>query len=103
MQQDVKRARFSTRSLIVLISIEGSDDEQEALSLHNKFRAVHEAPAMTLNAEMSQSAASYAQTIASLGTLQHASKQERDNNGENLSYGCSSSKGQTVTEAVTNW
>lgn len=71
--------------------------------MHNKFRAVHDAPPMTLNAEMSQSAASYAQTIANLGSLQHSSKEERDSMGENLSYGCSSSQGQTTTEAVNNW
>ena len=58
---------------------------------------------MTLNAEMSKSAADYAAKLASLGVLKHATKSERDDAGENLSYGCSSSKGQTAEEAVTNW
>lgn len=85
------------------MSIVGSDVEQQALDLHNQFRAVHDAPAMTLNAEMSKSAADYAATIANLGSLQHSDSSERDNAGENLSYGCSSSAGQTPEEAVTNW
>jgi uncharacterized protein YkwD len=58
---------------------------------------------MKLNAEMSQSAASYAAEIAKQGNLKHSSREARDNNGENLSYGCSSAKGQTATEAITNW
>lgn len=57
---------------------------------------------MTLNAEMSQAAAAYAQTIASQGKLQHASADERSNDGENLSMGCDSD-GQTAAEATTNW
>lgn len=57
---------------------------------------------MTLNAEMSQAAAAYAQTIASQGKLQHASADDRSNDGENLSMGCDSD-GQTAAEATTNW
>ena len=53
---------------------------------------------------MSQQAAAYAQKLAQMGTLQHASSEERQGHGENLSMGCSTNKGgQTATEAVTNW
>ncbi|XP_044175598.1 probable pathogenesis-related protein CaO19.6200 isoform X5 [Acropora millepora] len=81
----------------------GSPFEQEGLNKHNEFRNVHGVPPMTLNAEMSQQAAAYAQKIANLGTLQHASREERNGDGENLSMGCSTKKGQTAAEAVTNW
>ena len=82
----------------------GSDFENEALSVHNKFRSVHGVPLLTLNAEMNKEAAAYAEKIAQLGSLQHASSEERKGYGENLSMGCSSNKGgQTATEAVTNW
>ncbi|EDO49462.1 predicted protein, partial [Nematostella vectensis] len=70
---------------------------------HNKFRKVHNSPPMTLNAEMSKSAKEYAEKIAKSGKFTHSSKEERDGVGENLSMGCSSKKGQTPEEAVTNW
>jgi len=73
------------------------------LEFHNKFRKAHDVPAMTLNEEMSKSAAAYAAKLAQMGTLQHASKSDRNGHGENLSYGCSSSAAQTPEEAVTNW
>ncbi|XP_048586265.1 probable pathogenesis-related protein CaO19.2336 [Nematostella vectensis] len=81
----------------------GGTDEQIALSIHNNFRKVHNSPPMTLNAEMSKAAKEYAEKLAKMGALQHASKGERDGAGENLSFGCSSDKGQTPEEAVTNW
>nr|AFY07205.1 NEP-16 [Nematostella vectensis] len=81
---------------------EGAED-QIALSIHNKFRKVHNSPPMTLNAEMSKSAKEYAEKIAKSGKFTHSSKEERDGVGENLSMGCSSKKGQTPEEAVTNW
>ena len=57
---------------------------------------------MKLNAEMSQAAAAYAQQIAQMGQLRHANRQERNNDGENLSMGCDQD-GQTAAEATTNW
>ncbi|EDO36753.1 predicted protein, partial [Nematostella vectensis] len=45
---------------------------------HNNFRKVHNSPPMTLNAEMSKAAKEYAEKLAKMGTLQHASKGERD-------------------------
>ena len=58
---------------------------------------------MTLNAEMSQEAAAYAEKIANLGQLKHASPEERNGDGENLSFKCGIDKGQTAAEAVTGW
>ena len=58
---------------------------------------------MTLNAEMSQEAAAYAEKIAKLGQLEHARPEERNGDGENLSFKCGTEKGQTAAEAVTHW
>ena len=80
-----------------------SAEEREALDVHNKFRAVHGSPPMTLNRELCDAAAAYARKIAAEGNMQHSSREERDGHGENLSYGCSTNKAQTITEAVTNW
>ena len=63
---------------------------------------MHGVPLMKLNAEMSRQAAAYAQKIANQGALQHASREERKGDGENLSYGCDAD-GQTTAEATTNW
>ncbi|XP_048578797.1 protein PRY1-like isoform X2 [Nematostella vectensis] len=81
----------------------GGDDDQIALSVHNKFREVHNAPPMTLNTEMSKAAKNYAEKLARTRTFRHASEGERDGAGENLSFGCSSKKRQTPEEAVTLW
>ncbi|XP_074618603.1 Golgi-associated plant pathogenesis-related protein 1-like [Acropora palmata] len=83
--------------------VEGSSFEQEGLDKHNEFRTVHGVPPMTLNAEMSQQAAAYAEKLANLGQLKHASREERNGDGENLSFKCGPEKGQTAAEAVTNW
>ena len=63
---------------------------------------MHGVPAMTLDADMSRQAAEYARKIAEQGVLSHASAEERNNDGENLSMGCGSD-GQTTAEATTNW
>ena len=80
-----------------------SDEETAGLQKHNEFRQVHEAPAMTLDRAMCDSAKAYAERLAQMGTLQHSSHQERQGQGENLSMGCSTNKAQTMDEAVTNW
>lgn len=80
----------------------GSQDEILGLNKHNEYRKVHGVPAMKLNAEMSRQAAEYAQKIAQKGVLLHANRNERNNDGENLSMGCDSD-GQTTAEATTNW
>lgn len=79
-----------------------SSFQEEAFKKHNKYRNVHGVPTMKLNADMSRKAAEYAQKIADEGELNHASAEDRDNDGENLSMGCDSD-GQTAAEATTNW
>ena len=92
-------------SLFALLLLSGafSAEEIEGLDAHNTFRAVHDSPPMTLNREMSDAAEAYAKQIANSGMLRHSSKDERPDQGENLSMGCSTNKAQTMTEAVTNW
>ncbi|XP_001633779.2 uncharacterized protein LOC5513576 isoform X2 [Nematostella vectensis] len=78
----------------------GGAEEQIALDVHNKFRKVHDAPPMKLNAEMSKSAKAYAEKLAQMGKLVHSKDNEF---GENLWFMCSSSKEQTPEKAVTDW
>lgn len=58
---------------------------------------------MKLNRKMCDEAAAYAKIIAQSGSLKHSSRNEREGQGENLAMGCSTKKGQTITEGVTNW
>jgi len=85
-----------------LFYFSGSQDEILGLNKHNEYRKVHGVPAMTLDADMSRQAAEYARKIAEQGVLSHASAEERNNDGENLSMGCGSD-GQTTAAATTNW
>ena len=71
--------------------------------MHNEFRQIHQVPAMTLDKTMCNMAQAYAETLAQTGTFQHSSSDERNGDGENLSYGCSTEAAQTVDDAVTNW
>ena len=80
-----------------------SQQEVNGLNEHNRFRGIHNAPPMTLDREMCDSAAQWAKYIAELGSLEHSTEDKRPNQGENLSMGCSTDKPQTVKEAVTNW
>nr|QNH72471.1 toxin candidate TRINITY_DN30054_c0_g1_i1 [Pachycerianthus borealis] len=58
--------------------------QQEALRIHNKYRAHHDTGPMTLDPKMCQEAKAYAQIIAQAGRLIHSSKQQRSGEGENL-------------------
>lgn len=58
---------------------------------------------MTLDRQMCDQAKAYAVKLAQSGSLKHSSKQERQEQGENLSMGCSSNRAQAMEEAVTNW
>ena len=77
--------------------------EEQGLAMHNEFRQIHQGPAMTLNKTMCNMAQAYAETLAQSGTFQHSSSDERDGDGENLSFGCATEAAQTVDDAVTNW
>ena len=73
------------------------------MAKHNEYRQIHEAPQMILNRQMCDQAKAYADRLARMGTLQHSHESERRGQGENLSFGCSTSGSQSVEEAVTNW
>lgn len=80
-----------------------SQFEKEALHTHNRYRAIHNAPAMTLNCEMNQNAAAYAQKLADMDSLVQSSYNERPEQGENLSLGCYVNREQTAEEVVKTW
>ncbi|XP_078365331.1 uncharacterized protein LOC144649653 isoform X1 [Oculina patagonica] len=80
-----------------------TQEEEIGLSVHNEFRQVHGVPGMTLDRQMCDQAKAWAERLAQRGQLQHSSSQEREGQGENLSYGCSSNQAQTMEEAVTGW
>ena len=78
--------------------------EDEALTAHNIFRKLHSAPLMTLDPQMSRDAQSYAQKLADLNILSHASRKERNGDGENLAMACSSDmKSYAGHDPVVRW
>ena len=77
-----------------------TDYRQDALQEHNKFRNIHEAPAMTLNNDMNTGAEDWARELFEEGKFEHSNSEH----GENLYYGCSSGEeGASVQKAVTAW
>ena len=58
---------------------------------------------MTLNCDMNQNAAAYAQKLADMASLVQSSYNERPEQGENLSLGCYVNREQTAEEAVKTW
>ena len=58
---------------------------------------------MTLNCQMSEDAAAYAQKLAEMDTLVKSSYTERPEQGENLSLGCYKDREETAEEAVKMW
>lgn len=84
-------------------NVKFTTDEQMGLDKHNEFRRVHGVPKMTLDKEMCEQAKEYAEVLAALGTLTHASPEERNGQGENLYYSCSSQDPGTTEDAVEAW
>lgn len=81
-----------------------SEEEQLALKKHNEYRRTHQVPLMTLDRAMSDQAKAYAGKLAATGTLKHASSAERNGNGENLYYACTSGTNLPSTgDAVKAW
>ena len=80
-----------------------TEEERTGLTVHNKFRQVHQAPPMTLDRQMCDDAEAYAKKLAAMGTLVHSPRADRKGHGENLSMGCSTNAAQSMEEAVTNW
>jgi len=94
---------FRVQIFVFLIFSEFTEEEQTGLLKHNEFRAVHEAPPMKLDRQMCDEAKAYAEVIAQMGRLKHSTREERDEQGENLSMGCSTNGAQAMETAVENW
>ena len=78
-----------------------SENEQKVLDAHNKYREIHNAPAMKINTEMSAEAAEWAEHLASTGTPEHPDRDDRNSDGENLYYSCGSY--DPVGDGVKEW
>ncbi|XP_048586578.1 Golgi-associated plant pathogenesis-related protein 1-like isoform X2 [Nematostella vectensis] len=65
----------------------------DALNRHNFYRRIHNAPAMTLDADLSKAATAWAEKMAKLGRLKSSTMSERDWKGENLGIRCDSTQG----------
>ena len=88
--------------LIFLISSDKQKMWNEALSIHNKLRAIHGAPPMKLNNEMCKNAEEWSKKIST--TFTHAPSAERAGDGENLAYSCQSQLPESlVKDAIKNW
>ena len=77
--------------------------QQDALTKHNEYRKLHNAPELTLNKEMSESAASYAKTLVLLGSMDHSRQTERPHQGENLFMECSKADVPSPNDASKKW
>ncbi|KAK3747386.1 hypothetical protein QZH41_002634 [Actinostola sp. cb2023] len=75
---------------------------KESLDTHNKYRSKHQAPPMTWSAEMAKEAQSWADRLAHSRCLQHASKEQRKGDGENV-YMCGGKADVNGQEVVDNW
>lgn len=75
--------------------------EQEALDIHNKYRALHGVPPLTLDRNLCKYSEEWARNLASRGTMQHRSNSSY---GENLycKYGTGKIDA-TAKEAVKSW
>ena len=76
--------------------------EEEALKVHNDYRARHDAPPMTINKEMSASAAEWATEIGADEKFEHSPSEKRKNQGENIAAWCDA-KGETATQVTKRW
>lgn len=69
-----------------------SDDEpsgsfqEQALSMHNRYRRKHQVPDLRWNNELARDAQAWAEKIARQNSLQHATSQQRNGDGENLAF-----------------
>ena len=80
-----------------------ADYAKEQLRYHNSFRAKHGSPPMSLDNHLNVGAQIWAEQLALRGMLQHSTKEEREGNGENLDYSCSTSSGYFRVNATDNW
>ncbi|XP_022787209.1 Golgi-associated plant pathogenesis-related protein 1-like [Stylophora pistillata] len=101
---------FSALILLALGYVVTADYRREAVEQHNRLRAIHDAPEMTLNNEMSEGADQYAHRLfqmfgVNMG-LKHSPKDSRRGQGENLAVGCTTARvaeGRSVEDAIKSW
>ena len=66
--------------------------QREVLMAHNRFRKIHGTPEMRLNVKMNKEAQIYAEILARNGVKNIRHSTDRNDDGENLAYSCSSRK-----------
>jgi uncharacterized protein YkwD len=98
---------ISSQPVVGQTSINLGTLRSTALSQHNTYRAKHRSPNMALDNSLNSTAQSWAQYLASKGELEHSSRSQRNNAGENLYvfYTTQSSiNGSTIAKnAVKSW
>ncbi|KAJ8379602.1 hypothetical protein SKAU_G00003800 [Synaphobranchus kaupii] len=70
--------------------------EKEFLEAHNTYRAIHQAPGLSMNRDLCSSAQEWADHLLSIKTMKHSDT----NNGENLYYGWKSGVTGHFTQVV---
>ena len=70
--------------------VSGTKFQREVLMAHNRFRKIHGTPEMRLNAKMNKEAQAYAELLARNGVKNIRHSTDRNDDGENLAYSCSS-------------
>jgi len=92
--------------IIILFFIATSTPKEafpkQCLDSHNEFRLMHSVPALTWAEDLAKEAQAWAEKLARARTLQHASKSERKEAGENIAMftGSYESAGE---KATTMW
>lgn len=78
---------------------------QVGLSLHNKYRQIHNAPIMQLSPQLNEDAQLFAETLAGLNMLFHDKSQlENKSEGENVGVHCSRrSDVKSIKKVVDTW
>ena len=72
--------------------VSGTKFQREVLMAHNRLRKIHGTPEMKLNAKMNKEAQTYAEILARNGVKNIRHSTDRNDDGENLAYSCSSRK-----------
>ena len=70
--------------------VSGTKFQREVLMAHNRFRKIHGTPEMRLNEKMNKQAQAYAEVLARNGVKNIRHSTDRNDDGENLAYSCSS-------------
>ncbi|EDO40544.1 predicted protein [Nematostella vectensis] len=76
---------------------------KRVMETHNKYRALHNATAMSLSCDMSRQAQEYAQKMADLDTLVHSGYSERPEQGESVTIVCGKGLDASINDAINKW